>query len=133
MPVLSTSSAAFRKPEVLNRLLEEEARAGWVLLEKLDDSRIRLKRPRSARSRDAYLPPDADPYRTQYGAPAAQRAQIAVVIGLLLTLMGGVMAFWMAGRATGPAEAVSEPPWIAVGILVLGVLTSVMLVLRKSK
>ncbi len=131
--IVRSDSAVFRKPEVLNRLLEEEAQAGWVLLEKLDDSRIRFKRPRSARSRDAYLPPDVDPYRTQYGAPAAQRAQIAVVIGLLLTLMGGVMAFWVAGSAADPAEAVSAPPWIAIGILVLGVLVFGMLRLRKSR
>jgi hypothetical protein len=131
--IVRSDSAAFRKPEVLNRLLEEEARAGWVLLEKLDDSRIRFKRPRSARSRDAYLPPEVDPYRTQYGAPAAQRAQIAVVIGLLFALMGGVMAFWVAGSAAEPAETVSAPPWIAVGILVLGVVVAGMLLLRKAK
>jgi hypothetical protein len=56
-----------------------------------------------------------------------------VVVGLLFTLMGGVMAFWIAGSAAGPAEAVSAPPWIAVGILVLGVIVSGMLLLRKSK
>lgn len=131
--IVRSDSAVFRKPEVLNRLLEEEAQAGWVLLEKLDDSRIRFKRPRSARSRDAYLPPDVDPYRTQYGAPTAQRAQIAVVIGLLLTLMGGVMAFWMAGRAAGSTEAVSAPPWIAVSIVVLGILVFAKVLLRKFR
>jgi hypothetical protein len=131
--IVRSDSAVFRKPEVLNRLLEEEAQAGWVLLEKLDDSRIRFKRPRSAQSRDAYLPPDVDPYRTQYGAPAAQRAQIAVVIGLLVTLMGGVMVFWMAGSAAGSTEAVSAPPWIAVSIVVLGIVVLGMLLVRKSR
>ena len=33
--IVRSDSAVFRKPEVLNRLLEEEAQAGWVLLEKL--------------------------------------------------------------------------------------------------
>jgi hypothetical protein len=131
--IVRSDSAAFRKPEVLNSLLEEEAQAGWVLLEKLDDSRIRFKRPRSAQSRDAYLPPGVDPYRTQYGAHAAQRAQIAVLIGLLITLVGGFMAFWMAESGAGPIEAVSAPAWIAVSIVVIGVLVFAKVLLRKSR
>ncbi len=44
-----SSTSAFRKPEFLRRVLEEEGRSGWVLLEKFDNGRIRLKRPMSAR------------------------------------------------------------------------------------
>jgi len=35
----------FRDPVVLRQLCEEEAEAGWILLEKLDDHRVRFKRP----------------------------------------------------------------------------------------
>ena len=36
--------AVFAKPEAFKKLLSEEERAGWILLEKLDDNRVRFKR-----------------------------------------------------------------------------------------
>jgi len=90
--IVRSGTTAFRKTEVLNRLLEEEAQTGWVMLEKLDDSRIRLKRPRSARAKDAYLPDGVDPYRTQYGTPVTQQA-VLVGVGLLVLLVLGVALF----------------------------------------
>ena len=58
----------FRDPEVMKWLLEEENKFGWVMLEKLDDSRIRLKRPKSASDRDhRYIAQGEDPYKTTYG------------------------------------------------------------------
>lgn len=83
--IVRANSAAFRKPETLQKLLTEEAVAGWTMLEKFDDSRIRFKRPRSAREQDGYLPEGIDPYRTQYGAPAFLYA--ALVIGVLLLIV----------------------------------------------
>ena len=59
------SAQKFRDPVYLKQVLDGEARAGWVFLEKFDDSRVRLKRPASARERDAAL--GFDPYRTWVG------------------------------------------------------------------
>jgi hypothetical protein len=92
--IVRSDSGAFRKLEVLEKLIEEEARAGWVLLEKFDDSRVRFKRPRSTRARDIYLG-DVDPYRTQHGAPSTQYATVAISIGLLLLVMFGLLAFFL--------------------------------------
>ncbi len=88
---MRSGTAAFRKPEVLNRLLEEEAQTGWVMLEKLDDSKIRFKRPRSARAKDAYLPDGVDPYRTQYGTPVTRQAVLVGVVLLVLLVLGAVL------------------------------------------
>jgi len=88
--IVRSSSSAFHKPETLQKLLREESIAGWEMVEKFDDSRIRLKRPRSAREQDAYLPQGVDPYRTQYGAPAVLYG--VVVIGVLLLIVF-VLAF----------------------------------------
>src|SRR5438105_736843 len=63
--ILRSVNAKFRDPLWLHAVLQEEGRAGWVLLEKFDDSRIRLKRPRSATARDAAL--GFDPHRTWIG------------------------------------------------------------------
>src|SRR5690348_5026160 len=52
----------FGRPEYRERVLAEERRAGWVLVEVFDDGRIRLRRPRPS---GESLPPDGyDPYRT---------------------------------------------------------------------
>lgn len=128
--IVRSGSGAFRNPEVLNRLVEEEAQAGWVLLEKFDDSRVRFRRPHSARSRDAFLPPGVDPYRTQYGAPAGRQAMvIAVVLGGLLVL-GGVAAFLYMGNGAASIET-SAIPVIAPVILII--LALVVVLKRASR
>jgi hypothetical protein len=98
--IVRSDAAAFRKPEILNQLIEEESRAGWVMLEKFDDGRVRFKRPRTARSRDVLLPDDVDPYRTRYGAYSAQRAaMVGVVLGLMFLLLGvAVFGYFLASR-----------------------------------
>jgi hypothetical protein len=55
---LRASTSKFRDPVRLQEILTEEARAGWTLVEKFDDSKLRLKRPSSARAGDAALPFD---------------------------------------------------------------------------
>src|SRR5262245_39212068 len=62
---LRSNTAAFRSREKLEQALAEEAHAGWQLVEKFDSSRLRLKRPITARENDAKL--SFDPYRTQFG------------------------------------------------------------------
>src|SRR6266481_995535 len=63
--ILRSATGTLRNPERLRRFLEEEARAGWVLVEKFDNSRLRLKRPAKARELDGKL--DVDPSRTYVG------------------------------------------------------------------
>ena len=90
--ILRSNSSAFRKPATLQRVVEEEARAGWVLVEKFDDSRIRFKRPRSAREQDQFLSTDIDPYRTNLGSSQAILIGM-VVAGLVALLVLGVVVF----------------------------------------
>ena len=126
--IVRSESGAFRKSEVLKKLIEEEARAGWVMLEKFDDRRIRFKRSRRARTRDALLPPGVDAYRTRYGSPTAQYAVLATMG--LVALGVGVVAFLMAGDTAAPIE------WTVVGVIpptlliLLGILVVVKLRLR---
>jgi hypothetical protein len=90
--IVRATSPAFRKPEELQKLLREEALAGWTMVEKFDDSRVRFKRPRSAREQDPYLPPGVDPYRTQYGAPAVLYAALFIGGMLLIVLVLALVA-----------------------------------------
>ena len=85
--ILRSFRGVFRDPAKLREALDQEARAGWVLVEKFDDTRIRLKRPASARSGDAGL--DFDPYRTNVGITEGKYALAVVGITLLCMLFFG--------------------------------------------
>lgn len=74
--ILRSATGAFKKPEVLRRVLDEEGRAGWVMIEKFDSQRVRLKRPAAAKSGDSTL--GFDPYRTVVGIGEGQLTFIIV-------------------------------------------------------
>jgi hypothetical protein len=63
--ILRSATGAFRNPDRLRSILEEEGRAGWTLVEKFDNARVRLKRPARARAGDSAL--GFDPHRTWVG------------------------------------------------------------------
>lgn len=86
--IIRSAFGAFRNPDKVRRLLEEESRAGWELLEKFDDQRIRLKRKVEKRKNDSTLGYDA--YRTSYGTPEYAIAVVvlgAIAIGVLVALL----------------------------------------------
>jgi hypothetical protein len=111
--IVRSDTPVFRKPEVLSKLIEEEAQAGWVMLEKLDDSRVRFKRPRSARARDAYLPDGVDPYRTRYGGFSAP---IAVGVGVLIA--GLLVLALVALRSSQASGGDAQIPWIGISTVI---------------
>lgn len=89
--ILRSNSGTFRNPKTLARALQEESVAGWILLEKFDDQRIRLKRPASSRQNDAQLPADYDAYRTQFGINLTYLSlffvPIIIGVGVLISLL----------------------------------------------
>lgn len=82
--ILRSMSGAFKDQATLRLVLDEERRAGWVLVEKFDNSRLRLKRPAAARAGDAAL--EFDAYRTYYGPTEGKFTLmiIAMVFGILV-------------------------------------------------
>ena len=97
--ILRSSFMTFREPQKLRAVLDEEARAGWELLEKFDDNRLRLKRPTSARQLDGKL--DFDPYRTYVGPSEGARALLVMgaIVGALLVFL--ILAAGIGGRKPG--------------------------------
>ena len=87
--ILRSATNGFKKPENLRMILDEEARAGWVLVEKFDNGRIRLKRPAAARENDRSL--GFDPYRTYTGATPERMALIIVPIIIAVVAAIGTM------------------------------------------
>src|SRR5689334_14885346 len=88
--IVRANRAVFGNPGTLSRVLAEEARAGWTMVEKFDNSRIRFKRRRRARLDDAKLPHGVDPYLVHHGLPPAAFGVLLVV--RILGLVCGVMA-----------------------------------------
>lgn len=85
--IVRSMGYAFGDREKLKQVVKEEAEAGWVLVEKFDDQRLRFKRPASARAGDALLPADVDPYRTSIGMSGS--TVTAVILGV--TALVGVL------------------------------------------
>ncbi|MBN1964461.1 MAG: hypothetical protein JW910_07430 [Anaerolineae bacterium] len=85
--IVRSTMGAFDNRKTFARLVAAEAEAGWELLEKLDDKRVRFKRHTSARLKDYLLPDDVDPYRTAFGM--GESTLVWIVLGLTLA---GVIA-----------------------------------------
>lgn len=87
--ILRSTMGAFRDPVKLRDILEEEAQAGWELVEKFDHARIRLKRRTSFRENDDLL--EFDAYRTQAGI--TQEKLALMILGGIFTALavGGVV------------------------------------------
>lgn len=83
--IIRNNFNAFDKPDKMRAALEEEARAGWELVEKFDGNRIRLRRPIACREQDHTL--DFNPYRTTLGMTDTKLA--LVIIGVIF----GALAF----------------------------------------
>ena len=123
--IVRSERGAFRKPETFQRLMQEEASAGWEMVEKLDDRRVRFKRRKDNRRRDATLPQGIDPYRTQFDA-SASRSLVLVLVGLatMVALGVGVLVFGL-NNSAGESSA---PPWILIGnSIVIGLVLVIML------
>jgi len=89
--IIRSATGRFKDPAALRQILEEEARAGWELVEKFDNGRVRLKRLIECRQRDATLA--QDPYRTTVGMSDGQLAA-SIVFGVLggIVIIGLIIA-----------------------------------------
>ena len=87
--IVRSGTAAFRKPVEFAKLLEQEARFGWVLLEKLDDGRVRFKRRVGSGPRLPLGEHEGDPYRSVYGMVQSRQAAIIVLVAIAVSV--GIM------------------------------------------
>jgi hypothetical protein len=72
----------------LSGILQEEARAGWTMVEKFDDTRVRLKRPAGPHGNDATL--GFDPYRTWVGM--SQWRYTGLTLAATIAVLAGIAA-----------------------------------------
>jgi len=117
--ILRGGPVAFRGRERLQHVLEEESRAQWELVTKLDDSRIVLRRPRDARARDVLRGDQVDPYRTEL---RSTRSAGLIVAGLAVSTALGLGLMLQRGPDLGIVS------WLVIIVLVLLVLIAMVLV-----
>lgn len=106
----------FANAAVFKQLCDEEALAGWILLEKLDDRRVRFKRPIGMREviQTDFL--SFDPYRCYYGPSNTWvnwLGGIAAAAALLLPAYLGyalVSSTLASSRTQSPAQAAPALP-----------------------
>jgi hypothetical protein len=83
--ILRSMTNGFKDPEKLRDVLQEESKAGWQLVEKFDDARLRLKRPASTKEYDGHL--GFDPYRTYIGISQGRYILIIVLLSVGIPLL----------------------------------------------
>lgn len=121
---------AFRKPERLQAILEEERRSQWEMVIKLDEERIVLRRPRRSQAYDAMSGSDTDPYRTQVGSSLA--SPILVVLLGLLVMAGGAFLLLAERGDLGVAIDGTRWPVIAIGLAV-GILMALVVAVKRNR
>ncbi len=83
----------FRNSVVFQQLCEEEAKAGWILLEKLDDRRVRFKRLIALRSILDTQHLTHDPYRCYYGSSFTVLSLLGAITAVAALLIPSYFGF----------------------------------------
>ncbi|MGB3533355.1 MAG: hypothetical protein WBA13_07545 [Microcoleaceae cyanobacterium] len=83
----------FRNPAVFQRLCKEEASVGWILLEKLDNRRVRFKRSISIREQPSSQLPVFDPYRCDYGSASNWTFWLAAIACTSAMILPAYLAY----------------------------------------
>ena len=91
--IVRASSDLFRNPAIFHKLCREEEEFGWILLEKLDDRRVRFKRPIALRDAPRPNLPPFDPYRTHYGPFSNAMTWAAAIVFLSAIVLPAVLGY----------------------------------------
>ena len=91
--IVRASNDLFRNPAIFHKLCQEEAEVGWILLEKLDDRRVRFKRPIALRDAPMANLPMFDPYRTHYGPLSNAMTWAATIVFLSAIVLPAILGY----------------------------------------
>lgn len=91
--IVRASSNIFHNPAIFHRLCEEEAQLGWILLEKLDDRRVRFKRLIAMRDMERSELPRFDPYRSHYGPQSNLLTWLGAILFLTAMILPAFLGY----------------------------------------
>ena len=86
--IVRSNFGRFSSYDIVQKLCQDEARAGWEMVEKFDNERIRFKRRIDKRSGDRQL--DFNPYRTTIGFGEGRIA--AIILIAVAVIVAGSLA-----------------------------------------
>lgn len=100
----------FRDRAQLQKLCEEEAQAGWILLEKLDDRRVRFKRPIALRDLIDPKTLQFDAYRCHYGPQRTAKSWLGAIalVGAMI-FPAGLGYVWVNANLNARPATSPEP------------------------
>ncbi|OLP18558.1 hypothetical protein BST81_09695 [Leptolyngbya sp. 'hensonii'] len=108
--IVRANRDVFRNPAVLQRLCKEEAESGWILLEKLDDRRIRFRRPMALRE---ILKPEFlhhDPYRSCYGSSTNLGTWLFAIAFLTISISSAYLGYALVKTTLATSQAAPPSP-----------------------
>ncbi len=90
--VLQSQTPLFASTDKMQEVLAEEAKAGWRLLEKEDNFRLKLQRDISFRDNDANL--DIDAYRSTVGISPVVAYGLTAIATIAIVSLILYLALW---------------------------------------
>jgi hypothetical protein len=108
--IVRASRDLFRNPSVFQKLCEEEAMSGWIMLEKLDDRRVRFKRLIALRT---VLDPSQlsfDPYRCHYGSSFTPLTWIGAIAFLMAIAIPSYFGYSWASNMLANSQSQQKSP-----------------------
>lgn len=119
--IVRSNIGRFRNYKRVQEVCAEEAKAGWELVEKFDDNRIRFKRRIEKRSNDQFL--NIDPYRTTVGFKDGALAGI-ILLAVGVAIAVGVLVSGMAKSKGGGFNMPVVLPFIVIVAAVVVVIVT---------
>ncbi|MBP0010550.1 MULTISPECIES: hypothetical protein [unclassified Roseofilum] len=107
--IVRANSDLFRNPTILHQLCREESQAGWILLEKLDDRRVRFRRAIAARQKIRPETLSFDPYRCHYGSSGNSKIWFATLAFLLALMIPAYAGYWVMSQYLNQSPPESAP------------------------
>ncbi|MEE8577655.1 MAG: hypothetical protein V3T31_10405 [candidate division Zixibacteria bacterium] len=113
--IIRSSFGRFNSQENIQKVCTEEAAAGWELVEKFDNHRLRFKRRTERRGQDIHA--TIDPYRSCVGS-SGLGMKMGLLLGGLLT--GALVLFFAASKGPGLSTSPSFIMIAVAGMAVVG-------------
>lgn len=108
--IVRASHDLFRDQAMLQQLCQEEARAGWILLEKLDDRRVRFKRLIALRNILDETELAYDPYRSHYGKQWTPLHVVSAIAAFMAIVIPAYFAYSLVSTMLTAKNNPAAPP-----------------------
>ncbi|AFY59495.1 hypothetical protein [Synechococcus sp. PCC 6312] len=107
--IVRAQRSLFHQPETLKKVCQEEAQGGWTLLEKLDDRRLRFKRPTTYRNKPNPSS-NYDPYRSFYGSRWSLTPILSGIIAVTMTALPAYLAYRLVSLQLSHSPSLTPEP-----------------------